>query len=61
MIGRGGFGKVRILNLHSSEIKIMNLTLGMESGVQEDNADICHEGNVESKDYSKEISDISNE
>ena len=54
MIGRGGFGKVRILNLHSSEIKIMNLTIGMESGVQEDNADICHEGNVESSHREQE-------
>ena len=43
------------------EIKIMNLTLGVASRVQEDDADICHEGNVQGKDHSKAISDISDE
>ncbi len=53
VIGRGGFGKVR----QSRKLII----LGVESRKEKNRLTLCHEGNVQSKNYYETICELSDE
>lgn len=49
VVGKGGFGKVKTLTFHQALIELFVLLVGLEGRNEKDQANLCHERDVEGK------------